>query len=341
MDTDDTNGDGTSAREALDLYLDTRRTDVSEQTLKAHRYRLGHFVRWADERNITDMANVDGKDLHEYRLWRREDGNLNTVSLHTQLSTLRVFLKFCERIEVVEDGLYDKLVVPSLTDGEDQRDTILAPDHATDALTYLRQYEYASADHVLLLLLWRTGMRVGAVHSLDVDDYDREKARLHVAHRPQGGTTLKMGQDGERIVSLSSQVTVVLNDYLDHTRDQVTDEHGREPFIVFSNTRTAKSTLRQHVHRCTEPCVWSNECPHDRDIESCDAVGYGPVVDCPSSRPPHDVRRGAITHMLTEDVPKQVVSDRANVNEEVLEKHYDIRSEETKAEQRRQYLDDF
>jgi hypothetical protein len=35
----------------------------------------------------------------------------------------------------------------------------------------------------------------------------------------------------------------------------------------------------------------------------------------------------------------KAVSDRANVTEAVLEKHYDVRSEEDKMENRREYLD--
>lgn len=339
--TDDPNttADGTPPSRALDLYLDTRETEVSESTLRSHRYRLQHFVRWAEQRCVDTMESLDGKDLHEYRLWRRDDGDLNTVSLHTQLSTLRVFLKFCERIEIVDNGLFDRLVIPTLADGEDQRETILASEHADAALDYLSRFEYASADHIMLLLLWRTGMRVGALQSLDVGDYDRKQAQLHVRHRPHGGTTLKLAAEGERIIALRSAICTVLNDYLDNTRSDVTDDHNREPLLVYGDTRTAKSTIRQHVHRCTQPCQWQGQCPHDRSMDDCPDIGYGYGSDCPSSVPPHDVRRGAITHWLSEDIPKPVVSDRMNVNEDVLDDHYDQRSEETRAEQRRQYLD--
>jgi hypothetical protein len=43
---------------------------------------------------------------------------------------------------------------------------------------------------------------------------------------------------------------------------------------------------------------------------------------------------------LTEDIPEKVISDRMNVGEDVLDKHYDRRSEEVKVEQRRGYLED-
>lgn len=54
---------------------------------------------------------------------------------------------------------------------------------------------------------------------------------------------------------------------------------------------------------------------------------------------PHAIRRGSITHVLSQDVPAEVVGDRMNVSRDVLDKHYDKRSEDVKLEQRRGYLD--
>jgi hypothetical protein len=44
--------------------------------------------------------------------------------------------------------------------------------------------------------------------------------------------------------------------------------------------------------------------------------------------------------LLKEDVPKEVVSDRANVGRDVLDKHYNQMTAEEKMEQRREYLND-
>ncbi len=61
--------------------------------------------------------------------------------------------------------------------------------------------------------------------------------------------------------------------------------------------------------------------------------------EMPVVGPPHAIRRGSITHWLREDVPTPAVSDRADVSADVIDQHYDERTDQEKMEQRRQYLD--
>lgn len=63
------------------------------------------------------------------------------------------------------------------------------------------------------------------------------------------------------------------------------------------------------------------------------------ALACPSSESPYVIRRGSITHHLSEEMPHKVVVDRTNVSADVLEEHYDRRTECEKMEQRRKYLD--
>jgi hypothetical protein len=61
---------------------------------------------------------------------------------------------------------------------------------------------------------------------------------------------------------------------------------------------------------------------------------------CPSSRSPHDVRRGSITKHLREGTPREVVVDRMNVSREVLDLHYDERTKREKMRIRREFIED-
>jgi site-specific recombinase XerD len=325
-----------SAEEAVELYLQSAEGEKAASTVQSHEYRLQHFVRWCDKEDHDNLNELSGRDLQAYRVWRRQDGDLTTVSLRGQLATIRAFLRFCERIDAVPQGLYEKVDLPDAGDGE-HRDTIIEAERAKQILEHLRQFQYASREHALFLLLWRTGIRIGAARGLDLSDLHRKQERIELVHRPETETPLKNAQHGERYLALSSDITEVLGDYVDHTRDDVTDEHGRAPLFTTTQGRSALSTLRRTVYRVTQPCFLGG-CPHDRIPNECEDEGFKGGGGCPSSVRPHDIRRGAITNFLLNDVPEQIVSDRMNVSKQILDKHYDKRTEEEKAEQRRGFL---
>lgn len=141
------------------------------------------------------------------------------------------------------------------------------------------------------------------------------------------------------MIALSEQVCELLNDWLQYQRPPVTDEHGRTPLLATPQGRVAKTTIRRYVYKWSRPCAYDGSCPHGREIEECEAANHNQASKCPSSKSPHTIRRGSITHGLNNDMPDKVVSDRANVSLAVLDRHYDRRTKREKMEQRREYLD--
>ena len=75
---------------AQKLFLDHKATDCTDSTVQNHRYRLNPCVRWCGEEGIENLNELSGRDLQHYRLWRKEDGDLNKLSLRMQMSTIRV-----------------------------------------------------------------------------------------------------------------------------------------------------------------------------------------------------------------------------------------------------------
>lgn len=316
-------------RTARDLYLDHKQTECAESTVYNHRFRLKPFFEWCEENDIDNLNDISGRDVQTYRLWRRENSDIKKVTMRMQMGTLRVFLKWAGTIEAVPGNLYDKVMVPKVSPEERQRDEMLEAEDAERILGYLDKFRYASNEHVLLALLWETGIRIGAANSLDLKDVDFENGHLQLVHRPDEDTTLKNGKGGERLIALSSDLAKLLGDYIYERRTDIEDEYGRQPLLTTSIARMSRGTMRRIIYKITAPCFFDEPCSECYDSSD---------KRCGDSVSPHSIRRGSITHYLSEDVPIDVISGRMNVSRKTLKNHYDKRSEEVKVEQRREYI---
>jgi site-specific recombinase XerD len=327
--------------EGVARFLDSRSSSVRESTWQNDKTRLEHFLEWCDESDVDDLNDLTGRRLGDFVAWRRDQ--IAPITLQKQLSSVRMALRWWADQEAVPEGIAEKLHSPELPDGAESRDSFLDADRAEQALDYYESFQYASRDHALLGLLWRTGMRRGAVHSLDVDDLVAEDHAVRLEHRPETGTKLKNGDAGERFVYLGPRWYRILEAYRDHPkRPSGLDDHGRRALFAKSGGgRPSPQTLSKWVIRALHPCSYTGECPHDVGEDDCDARGRDANLSaCPSKVTPHDVRRGAITHHLNQNVQPETVSERMDVSLEVLYRHYDARTEREKMAVRREQLPD-
>jgi site-specific recombinase XerD len=319
------------------MYLTEREPEVAAKTLENIRNHLGHFTDWCEQEGITSTSELTGRDLHEYRVWRQEGIAQTTLSIN--LSSLRTFLRWCESIDAAPERLDEKIILPPRNPEEEARDTMLDADRAEEMLAYLQKYDYASRTHALLEVMWHCGCRKGTIRTFDVGDFHPRKQTLEVRHRPESDTPLKNGERGQRVLALNDRVTEVLTDYVDHNRREKIDDYGREPLFATRYGRISLPAIKDACYTMSRPCATGHGCPHNRDPDTCEAVDDKSASLCPSSVSPHPVRRGSITHHLLNDAPETVVSGRCDVSADILEHHYDQRTEHEKAEQRRKYID--
>lgn len=333
--TDRTDLEPITPEEAARLWRESKMDELADATLELQGFHIDQFVEWLDSNEIDDMRDVSARTVHRFRLDIK--GEIAQSTLSQRVSTVRRFLEFCSSIEAVDPAVPERIEIPNRN--TEARDEKLEADHADAALSFLRKYHYASREHALLALCWHTALRTGTLRALDVSDVEESNNRLRIRHRPNSGTPLKNGNSAERYVVLSEDVTDILRDYIRQNCHTVSDEAGREPLFATENGRAPVKTLRRWFQIATQPCNWG-DCPHGRDPASCDAARrQKDAKDCPSSVSGHPIRRGAITRHLREDIPEKVVSDRCNVSSDVLDEHYDRRTEDEKAEQRRGFVD--
>lgn len=323
---------------AVEDFLAEKKTEVAVSSWRNYKYPLNYFIEFCEERDITHVGDITGYDMKKFKTQRRQD-DINNVTLYNNLSVIRVFLRWCEEAQFLEQDFHKLVQLPPIEDGEIVSTDKLALDEIEDILEYLYKYEYATRRHTTFQLMWHTCVRMGTVMALDIDDFLPKNQQLKVRHRPETGTTLKNGAKAERKINLGEEMVAVIEDYIDVHRDSITEESGREPLFTSPSKRLYDTLLRKDMYAITRPCFVGIDCPHNRDPDDCEATAKKQASKCPSSMSAHPLRRSAITYHLNQDADKQKVSERANVSVDVLDKHYDGRTEDEKAAVRRQMLD--
>ncbi|MFC6721557.1 site-specific integrase [Halobacteriaceae archaeon SHR40] len=361
LDTPHDRGDG---KDALDIHLNMMEVDdYAEATIDSHERRLTRILDWFCPnplRTEEENAAQPGPDItHTGELasnpriiqdWKMERGaEVAKATLKTECDTVRVFFRSLEDYDALPQGFHRFVESPTLSENEERRDDAIDIDRAREITEYLRKYEWGSERHVLWELIWTTAMRLQGAHSIDESDVSWEQGQIQLRHRPDTGTTLKNGsgmgkEGGERNVIVPQTVLDVIEDWLDNPdrADDPVAEGGRVPLLPDEDGtgRRGKEYLRKLTYAMTRPCAYGAGCPHDKDPTKCPAAqAKNKAYACPSSTTPHPVRKGAITRMRNNDVPRRVVSHEVDASEAVLDKHYDDGDADQRAEIRREYLE--
>ena len=318
--------------QAKKQYFESRRGEVRETTLQSQSTGVKRFAKWCEDHE-KELSGLTGMDVQKfYNELKKED--YAKATLRNYMTAVRQFLLYLERVEAAPPDIADKVHRPVLEKSERRRDTEIDPERVKEVVDWLSQFKYASRDHIIMLLLWHCGIRTGSLRALDLKDFthlDKDPV-LQVKHRPDKGTPLKNGLDGERPINISDEVADTLKDYIEHNRFDNTDEHGRKPLIPSYN-RYSQDQIRK-------TCLYYT-CPKTTGIGTCNCEEQRTrqtATDCEKSVSPHVIRSASITYWRQKDVPVEAVSDRMNVSRDVIEQHYDRRTEEGKAQQRRKYL---
>lgn len=311
-----------SPRDAMKRYIDRSRSELSESSASTYYYRLKLWVEWCEEQGIEEVSELSGWVFEQYEAYRSGE-DISASALHNEMETLKWCVEYLERIEAVDDDLAEKVHVPRVPEQERSRDKRLSTEQATRLLEHYRDSEqFGNQHHALLEVAWHTGARLGSIRALDLRDFHPEEQYLEFVHRPSTDTPLKNKLKGERMVSLQKPVVRALQDYVRHHRHNQHDEHGRSPLFTSRKGRPSTNTVRTWCYLATHPCV-AQECPHGREMATCDFRHYHHASKCPSARAPHHVRTGSISWHRDRGVPKEVTAERVNASERVIDRYYD------------------
>jgi site-specific recombinase XerD len=333
--------------DGIEQYLESISSEVADSTQRQHRTKLRFLQEYFDQIEVDDWNDVDGRVVEQYQTWRRNESSdqvdqLSRTTMRDDMIIVRSTIRYLEKINAVSPGLSDSVRVPSLDGNEDVRDIELEPERAERILAHIAKYEYASVEHVVWLLHCGTGRRPGCLHALDCEDLhlNIDEPYIKFQHR-EDETRLENGSKSETMVNITDGMAEVLRDYLEDCRSDAVDEYGRRPLLTVGGGRLGKSSIRRYFYKWSRPCAVTGKCPHDRSPDECEAASsLNEASGCPSSLPPYAARHGHITEMRRMGCPTALLSERCDVSEEILEKHYDERSDEERRNLRRKTFDE-
>ncbi len=238
--------------------------DLSANTLAAYTSDLDQFAEWAGRGRVDDLAGIDRKLLRRYIAWLSESRYARR-SIARKVSAVRSMLRWAVIHGLIPTNPADDLPSPKL---DRPLPTVLKAAEAS-RLCELPPLDdpVGIRDRAVLELLYGSGLRVGELCSLDLDDIDLRHEILRVMGKGRK----------ERRVPMSDAARAALARYLPEARAQlVSSKPGAVTPALFLNSRGTRLGPRSVRALVTKYCR---------------SDGLGPLT-------PHGLRHSFATHLL-------------------------------------------
>jgi integrase/recombinase XerC len=239
---------------------------MSAHTQRAYVGDLRNLMSFAGKRGITDLSDIRLSDLRSWLAAQAENGAAR-ATLARRSASARAFLRWATRAGVIDADPSLRLIAPQrvrslpgvLKQGEINAVLDVAAVSADDQdAMHLR-------DRAMVELLYATGIRVGELAGLDIDDVSCDSNLVRV-----------MGKGAkERTVPFGVPAATALEGWLQLGRGQVVKAaSGPALFLGRRGGRVDPRQVRSTVHRLV------------REVPDAPDVG------------PHGLRHSAATHLL-------------------------------------------
>jgi len=210
------------------LYLEIEK-GYSSKTIKEYSYDLNMFRRYTDK----NLDSVISWDIRRFLKYLKQDREYSNTSVHRKICSIRSFYRFLEKERLIESNPASIIETPKVPKSLPKTISIDEVKLLINAATTLR-------DRVVLLLLYSSGLRVSELASLTLKDLLLDENVIKV---------IKGKGSKDRIVPLSSNVSRVLCEYIDQTKD------FRKNETVFLNkygTGLTPRSIQRIVKKCKE-----------------------------------------------------------------------------------------
>jgi integrase/recombinase XerC/integrase/recombinase XerD len=192
--------------------------NLSDRTLRAYQSDLTQFNVHVDGANMVDITP---EHLEGY-LVKLGTGPYRDTSIRRKVAALKVFFRYLEEKGVVSESPARKLKikrpvesrVPTVMSNREVRSLLAAPKEQIGALSASRdaspggrnRFFCAVRDDVILELLFSTGIRIGELVALNLQDVDLQSRQIHITGR---------ATRGREVAVSSNELADALRTYID------------------------------------------------------------------------------------------------------------------------------
>lgn len=221
-------GETTEVTDSIERYLHAlaAERDVSPATIEAYRGDLSQFAEWLVRGGIRAPNGIDRRVLRRYVAFLGQRRYARR-SIARKASALRAFFRWAVLHDLMEVDPIDDLAIPKL---DRPLPKVLKVNHVAllcdvppgDTPDGLR-------DRAILELLYGSGLRVGELCGLDIEDLDLSGQRVRVTGKGRK----------QRQVPVGDACAAALRCYLESGRPALLAKHpdGHDRFALFLNSR--------------------------------------------------------------------------------------------------------
>ena len=225
--------------EYIDAFFDYRQDiyQVSEQTIKSNRVDLNLFRSFVQD---SPYETISGPAVMQFQYHLKKERDNCGGSINRKIFTLRSYSHFLALSDVPEADTLPFYDVLKIRQGYRNRPNALTVDQVRQLFASIgRDTLLGIRNYAVYALMYQTGLRVGEVHHLNMDDLDLENGKLSVT-----------GKGGKhRDLCLTDELFKVVSEWL-AVRDRFyqSDRH-RALFISKKGNRLAIRTMEDNFKK--------------------------------------------------------------------------------------------
>lgn len=219
-----------------DFFASLTREDLAPTTVRAYRADLRDFTRWfaATNGDTAAMESITQADLSAYRQHMREDRRLRPSTVNRRIEALRRLCRWAHRKKILREDPSGSMKPVRQVRRRCPRHLKREEVHAVLRAAGMSLPSQRKRNYALMQCLLQTGLRVGEVPALRVDD---------AVIRDRAGSLRVTGKGRkERELPLNAAVRRALREYLD-TRGAL---EPHEP--LFASSRGKRMSVRTLQH---------------------------------------------------------------------------------------------